>query len=68
MEVEFLFTGYGLAVFGGGVEGPLLNCCDDVFVDAVTESAGHFDVGDSARGVDNDIEDDVAFGAVRERG
>jgi hypothetical protein len=50
------------------MKSPLLNGCNDGFIDSVTEPAGHFDVGDPARGVDNDIEDDVAFGAVREGG
>jgi len=68
VEVEFLFAGYGLAVTGGRVEGPLLYRCDDGFVNAVTEPAGHLDVGDLARGVDNDVEDDVAFGAAGEGG
>lgn len=68
MEVEFLLAGYGLAVFGGGMEGPLLNGGDDVFIDAVAETAGHFYVGDLACGVDDDVEDDVAFGAMWERG
>ena len=68
MEVEFLFAGYGLAVSGGGVEGPLLDGCDDGFVDAVAEAAGHLDVGDLAGGVDDDVEDDVALGAAGEGG
>ena len=66
MEVELLLTGYGLAVFGGGAEDPLLDGCDDVFVDAVAETAGHLDVGDLSGGVDDDVEDDIAFGAARE--
>jgi hypothetical protein len=66
VEVELLLAGYGLAVFGRGVEGPLLNGCDDVFIDAVAETAGHFDVSDLSCGVDDDIEDDIAFGAARE--
>ena len=68
MEVEFLLAGYGLAVAGGRVEGPLLDSGDDGFVDAVAEAAGHFDVGDFAGGVDDDVEDDIAFGAAREDG
>ena len=68
MEVEFLFAGYGVAVFGGGVEGPLLDGGDDGFVDAVAEAAGHLDVGDLSGGVDDDVEDDVAFGAAGECG
>jgi hypothetical protein len=68
VEAEFLFAGYGLAVAGGGFEGPLLNGGDDGFVDAVAKAAGHFDVGDFAGGVDDDVEDDVAFGAVGEGG
>ncbi len=68
MEVEFLFAGYGLAVSGGGVEGPLLDGGDDGFVDAVAQAAGHFDVGDFSCGVDDDVEDDVAFGAAGEGG
>ena len=67
MEVEFLLAGYGLAVAGGRVEGPLLDSGDDGFVDAVAEAAGHFDVGDFAGSVDDDIEDDVALCAVGER-
>ena len=50
------------------MKGPLLDGCDDGFVDSVTEPAGHFNVRNPACGVDNDIEDDVAFGAVREGG
>ncbi len=68
MEVEFLFAGYGLAVSGGGVEGPLLDRGDDGFIDAVAKAAGHLDVGDLARRVDDDVEDDVAFGAAGEGG
>ncbi len=68
MEAEFLFAGYGLTVAGGGVEGPLLDGGDDGFVDAVTQAARHFDVGDFSCGVDDDVEDDVAFGAAREGG
>lgn len=68
MEVKLLFAGHGLAVPGGGMEGPLLDGCDDGFVDAVAEAAGHFDVGDFSCRVDDDVEDDVAFGAAREHG
>ena len=68
MEVQFLLARYGLAVSGGGVKDPLLDCRDDGLVDAVAEPAGHFDVGDFAGGVDNDVEDDVALGAVRQHG
>ena len=68
MEMKFLFARYGLAVSGSGVEGPLLDCCDDGFVDAVTQAAGHLDVGDFAGGIDDDIEDDVALGAAGEHG
>jgi len=68
VEAEFLFAGYRLAVSGGGVEGPLLDGGDDGFVDAVAEAAGHFDIGNFACGVDDDVEDDVAFGAAREGG
>ena len=68
MKVKFLFAGYGLAVSGSGVEGPLLDCCDDGFVDAVTQAAGHLDVGDFASGVDDNVEDDVAFGAAGQDG
>jgi len=32
------------------------------------QAAGHFDVGDFAGGVDDDIEDDVTFGAAGEGG
>ena len=45
------------------MKGPLLDSRDDGLVDAVAEAAGHFDVGDFAGGVDNDVEDDVALGA-----
>jgi hypothetical protein len=68
VEMKFLFARYGLAVPGGWVEGPLLDCCDDGFVDAVTQAAGHLDVGDFAGGIDDDIEDDVALGAAGEHG
>jgi hypothetical protein len=68
VEVEFLLAGYGLAISGGGVEGPLLDRGDDGFVDAVAQAAGHLDVGDLAAGVDDDVEDDVAFGAAGESG
>ena len=68
MEAEFLFAGYGLAVAGGGFERPLLDCSDDGFVDAVAEAAGHFDVCDFSRGVDDDVEDDIAFGAAGKDG
>ena len=68
MEVKFLFAGYGLAVPGGGVEGPLLDGGYDVLVDTVAKAAGHLDVGDLARGVDDDVEDDVALGAAGEYG
>ena len=68
MEVKLLLAGYGLAVFGGGMEGPLLNGCDDGFVDAMAEAAGHLDIGDLAGGVDDDIEDDIALCAAWEGG
>ena len=68
MEVKFLLAGYGLAVSGGRMEDPLLNGCDDGFVDAVAKAAGHFDVGDFSRCVDNDVENDIPFGAVRKGG
>jgi len=68
VEVEFLLAGDGLAVFRGWVKGPLLDGCNDAFVDAVAETTGHFDVGDLARGVDDNVEDDVAFGAAGEGG
>jgi hypothetical protein len=68
MEAEFLLAGDGLSVAGGGFERPLLDCSDDGFVDAVAEAASHFDVGDFSCGVDDDVEDDVAFGAMREGG
>ncbi len=48
MEAELLLAGYGLAVAGGGFEGPLLDGGDDGFVDAVAQAACHFDVGDFA--------------------
>ena len=68
MEVEFLFAGYGLAVPGGGVKGPLLDCGNDGFVDAVPQAAGHLDVGDLAGCVDDDVEDHVPFGAAGKGG
>ena len=68
MEVEFLLAGDGLAVFRGWVKGPLLDGCNDAFVDAVAETTGHFDVGDLARGVDDNVEDDIALGAAWEGG
>jgi len=68
VEVKLLFAGYGLAVSGGWVEGPLLDGCDDGLVDAVAEATGHFDVGDFACRVDDDVEDNVAFSAAREDG
>lgn len=40
VEVELLFAGYGVAILGGGAEGPLLNGGDDYFVDAVAEAGG----------------------------
>ena len=64
MEVKLLLAGYGLAVFGGGMEGPLLNGCNYVFVNAVAEAAGHLDVSDLSGGVDDDVEDDIAFSAA----
>src|ERR1700756_2042376 len=66
--MEFLLAGYGLAVARGWLEGPLLHGCDDGFVDAVAEAAGHFDVGDFAVGIDDDVEYDVALGAMRKNG
>ena len=68
MEVKLLLAGNGLAGFCGRVEGPLLHGGDDVFVDAVAETTGHFYVGDPAGGVDDDVEDNVPFGAMRKRG
>ena len=68
VEVEFLFAGYGLTVSGGGMEGPLLDGRDNGFVDSVAQAAGHLDVGDLAGGIDDDVEDDVAFGAAGEGG
>ena len=63
-----MLAGYWLAIFSGWVKGPLVDGCDNAFVDSVTQTTGHFDVGDLACRVDDDVEDDVAFGAVRERG
>ena len=63
-----MFAGYGLTVFGGGMEGPLLNGCDDGFVDAMAEAAGHLDVGDLTSGVDDDIEDDISLSASGKSG
>ena len=68
MEVKLLFAGYGLAVLGGGVEGPLLDGGDDGFIDAVAKALGDLDVGDLAGGVDDDVEDDVAASAAGQRG
>ena len=68
VEVKLLLAGYRLAVFRCGMEGPLLNRCDDVFVDAVAEAAGHLDVSDLTGGVDDDVEDDIALCAAWERG
>ena len=68
MEVKFLFAGYGLTVSGRWVEGPLLDRCDDGFVDAIAQAAGHLYVGDLAGGIDDDVEDDIAFGAVGQGG
>ncbi len=68
VKEEFLFAGDGLAVFCRGVEGPLLDGGDDGLVDAVAQAAGDLDVGDLAGGVDDYVEDDVAVGAVGERG
>jgi len=66
VEVKLLLAGYGLAVFGCGMEGPLLDGCDDVLVDSVAQAAGDLDVGDLAGRVDNDVEDDIAFCAAGE--
>ena len=66
--MELLLTGYGLAVFGGGAEGPLLDGCDDIFVDAVAETAGHLDVSDLSGSVDDNVEDDIALCAAWEGG
>jgi hypothetical protein len=49
------------------MEGPLLNRCDDVFVDAVAKAAGHFDIGNLAGRIDNDVQDHIAFCASGER-
>jgi len=68
VEVKLLLAGYGLAVFGGGMEGPLLDGSDYVFVDAVAEAAGHLDVSDLSGGVDDNVEDDIALGAAWEGG
>jgi len=68
VEVKLLLAGYGLTVFGSRVEGPLLHGRDDGFVDAVAEAAGHFDVGDLSGGVDDDVEDDIAFCASGKSG
>ncbi len=68
VEVELLFAGYGLAVAGGGVEGPLLDGGDYGFVDSVAEAVGHFYVGDLAGSVDDYVEDDVAAGAAGQGG
>ena len=64
MEVEFLLAGYGLAIAGGWVEGPLLDCRDYGLVDAVSEAAGDLEVGDLSCGVDDDVEDHVSFRAA----
>ena len=68
VEVKLLFAGDGLAISGRWLESPLLDSSDHCFVDAVAEAAGHFDVGDFACRVDDDVEDDVSFGAARESG
>ena len=68
MKVKFLLAGYGLAVASGRMEGPLLDGGDDCFVDAVAEAAGHLDVGYFSCCIDDDVEDDVAFGAAWKRG
>ena len=48
VEVKLLLAGYGLAVFGCGMEGPLLDGRDDVLVDTVAQTAGHLDIGNLA--------------------
>ncbi len=40
VEEKLLLAGYRLAVLGRGLEGPLLDDCDDGFVDAMTQAAG----------------------------
>ncbi len=64
MEVEFLLARYRLAVACGWVKGPLLNRRDDGFVDAVAQAAGYLQVRYLAVGVDDYVDDDVAFCTV----
>ena len=68
MEMELLLACYGLAVTCGRVEGPLLDGCNDDFVDAVAQAAGYLQVGDLSGGVDDDVDDDVAFCAAGQCG
>jgi hypothetical protein len=66
VEVKLLLAGYRLAIFGCGMESPLLDGCDDVLVDSVTQAAGHLNVRNPSGRVDHDVEDDIAFGAPGE--
>lgn len=68
MEVEFLFTGYWLAISCGGVKSPLLNSGDNGFVNAMAKAAGHFDIGDLAGDVDDYVENHISFCAAWKNG
>ena len=68
MEVELLLAGYGFAVACGRMEGPLLDGRNDGLVDAVAQAAGYLQVGDLSGGVDDDVDDDVAFCAAGQCG
>ena len=63
-----MLASYGLAVACGRVEGPLLDGCNDDFVDAVAQAAGYLQVRDFSGGIDDDIDDYIAFCAVGKRG
>ncbi len=68
MEQQFLFARDWLAVPGGGVECPLPDCGDYAFVDTVTDAALHGELSDFSIFIDDDVEDDIAFGAVGQLG
>ena len=68
MKVELLLAGYRLTVACGWVEGPLLDRCNDGFVDAVAKAAGYLEIGDFSGSIDDDIDDNVAFRAAGKRG
>ena len=68
MKEQFLFTGNGDAVFGGGLEGPSLDRGEHRSVDSLAHALSDLGLDDSAFLIDRDVDDDITAGAVGEDG